>query len=94
MPNDSNGNKLRRWCAIWLGITVVLLGWLSGLVHATWTASADRTRMVLSIEANDETLADHEVRMRKVENMAADVRWIRARMESLEEKKGTSDGKR
>jgi hypothetical protein len=60
--------------------------WLSSLVAAVWAVSADRQSLFDCGEARDQTLADHEQRLRLTERqlteIRADVKWIRHALES------------
>jgi len=73
-----NGTKFGRWVAI----AAILLGWLSSIVGAAWWAGSDRTRVHMQIDANCGRLDDHEIRLRVVERIGADVRWIRQDLEN------------
>lgn len=81
-----NPQPKRRWTlgrlATWAGSIATAL---SILVGAVWTASADRATIRSRGETNEAKIADHEKRLRDVEEhlgqIAGDVRWIRETME-------------
>ncbi len=68
-----------------LSTIAVLVTWSLTVIGAVWAASADRAGLGRSIEEHGQQIGDHEARLRGVEKdlhqVAADVRWIRQRME-------------
>jgi len=66
----------------WPWQALLVIGtWAATLLGTAWAVSADRAQLATQVEANAAKLADHEGRLRTVENtlitIATDVRWIR-----------------
>ena len=63
----------------------VVVTWLAMAFCGVWSAGGYRATLENAVEANLRAGVDHEVRLRAIERqlpeMAADVRWIRSRLE-------------
>ena len=75
-------SDVKRWK---LGTVAILVTWLVTIIGAVWAASASLTSVKARAEANYQATVDHEGRLRVIEaeiqQIAADVRWIRRTIE-------------
>jgi hypothetical protein len=58
-------------------ITALIVGWALTAAAGFAAVVTERAQVLLRVEANEEHIEDHEQRLRKLEQVAADVRWIR-----------------
>lgn len=70
---------------ITLGAVAIVVSWVLAVVSATWSASGQYQAVAMNVARNTATDADHEARLRVLENvttqMASDVRWLREHLE-------------
>ncbi len=74
--NDTALKKGFAWGA--LGVIVTIL---SSLSIASWTMGGNDAMRVENDRRQQQQIEDHELRIRNLEQVAADVRWIRSALE-------------
>lgn len=83
MAENDNGNGRKQWV---VNTAISLVGVAAVVCGSVWAFSADRTEVTKDVQANQTTIADHELRLRAIEKqltkIQADVSWIRETMEA------------
>ena len=79
MSQGNNGRS--KWFAIGL-----IVSWGLTLAGGVWWVATERQTLAQAVHAHERSLDDHEIRLRliesRIEQIAADVRWIRYVMEN------------
>ena len=74
---QSTVRNLKRAAAIGASVATILVA----VLGAVWAASADRAADRQQLQQQAERIEDHEARLRAVEQIAGDVKWMRGWME-------------
>ena len=69
-------NGAAKWVIIGL-----IVGWSLTAAGGVWAVASTTASLQADVAANTEAISDHEKRLRVLERMAGDVRWIRKRLE-------------
>lgn len=62
-------------------VAVLAIGWAGSLIGTTWYLSAEKAELQGKVLVLQSQVGDHEARLRTLETVAGDVRWIRQQME-------------
>lgn len=63
---------------------VISIVWPSSLIGAVWIVANDRAAVIGDVAQLKRETADHELRLRKLEDAAADIRLVKSSVERLE----------
>jgi hypothetical protein len=62
-------------------VAIVTIGWVGSLIGTAWWMGSENAQLQGKVLVLQSQVGDHEQRLRALEPIASDVRWIRQQME-------------